>query len=793
MTNHRTRRSSADHRLRGGLKKGLAAMSVAATLSLAIAAGFASAQETDAAAPEEARKLDIVTVIARKKEETALDVPLSVSAVSGETLQKFGVQDFESIDLPGVRVERGGMADSPSIRGISSGNNLGFEQSAPLYIDGVYFGRGRLTRFAFSDLEAIEVLKGPQPVYYGKNAIAGAIGLRTNNPTETFEYGANGYYEFNDNEVALDGYVSGPLAEGVRARLSAKSRTMDGYLTNVVTGVDEPNVQDLVVRGKLELDLSDSINLLISAFGGGNEDDGRNNQLIRCSAAFFTEFGDPAVDECIFDDRKSNFADLASGASPEITPLGASKSFFNKLDFSGGSATANWNVNDAVSVAAITAYYEFTNGLTADPDNSSRNVLLAAFNEDFSQFSQEIRANGEHDRWNWTAGFYYDENSNNLDNIAVRNFGAAKPGGMLIGMAMASGDIVTRNREDADSWAVFGEIGVDVTPSVTLSAGGRYDEVTKSNTITQCNAALFQTNCTPTAASTLSDELNFTSFQPSLTAEWRPLDDIMTFVSWREGFKAGGFDFAVVPSAANADAFTFDPEEAETLEFGVKGTSFNGNLAFSGVLFETTIKNLQQTGLNPDPAVLAVETFNTGELRSRGAELEATARLSDFLTGSASVVFLDNEYTEFRGAECYALQTALQGCTPDPVTGLPVQDLTGSTSTFAPDYSGTFGLSYDRPVSSRLRLFADAQAFITDDYLTEVDNDPNTVQEGYTKVDLSIGLGEINDRWSIALIGRNLTDELTAGAIIDSPGAPGTYSAFTERPRTVGMQLRIKN
>ena len=121
---------------------------------------------------------DVIVVTARRRAESIMEVPLSIAAVQGEQLEAFGVGNFETLDVPGVLIERGGMSDTPAIRGIASGANLGFEQSAPLYVDGVYYGRGRMTRGAFLDLDGVEVLRGPQPIYYGKNAVAGAIGLR---------------------------------------------------------------------------------------------------------------------------------------------------------------------------------------------------------------------------------------------------------------------------------------------------------------------------------------------------------------------------------------------------------------------------------------------------------------------------------------------------------------------------------------------------------------------------------------------------------------------------------------
>jgi len=727
-----------------------------------------------------------IVVTARGRAERILDVPISIAAVPGDQLEAFGVGNFETLDVPGVLIERGGMSDTPAIRGIASGANLGFEQSAPLYVGGVYYGRGRMTRGAFLDLDGVEVLRGPQPIYYGKNAVAGAIGLRPRGPTADFEAGLRAFHEFNFNERALEGYVSGPLTDRMRGRLAARHRTSDGYLTNLLSGRDEPEVREFAGRAQLEFDVAGNFDLRFTAYGGATEDNGRNGQLIACSPIFYQNFGTMGVDDCTFDENKTSFGDVPDTADPAIPRFGDSNSFRNELEYRGGNIHAEWRISDALTVNSITAYYEFDSELAADADNGSRNVIAATFVENFRQFSQEVRATGERDRFNWMAGFYYDSNENYLDNYAVRNFAGAVPGGSFAAMAMQTGNITTYNREEAESWAVFGEAGFDLTDRLSASVGARYDEVTKSNTLTRCNAALFQIACTG-PVSGFQDELQFDSFQPSVTVEWRPIADWMTFLSWRRGFKAGGFDF----EASTLSSFTYEPEEAETFELGVRGTTPDDVLTIIATAFRTEVENLQQTGLNPDPAVLAVETFNVGALRSQGIEVEARARLNDYLSVSGSFVYLDAEFTSFPGAQCYALQTVEQGCV-NSVTLQPVQDLTGRRPEMAPEYSGTFGISYEQPIGDRLRLFADSQVFFTEEYVTETDNDPNTIQDAYAKVDLTIGLGDVDDRWSLSLVGRNLTDELTASRIIDSPGSPGTYQAFTDVPRTIGIQGTLR-
>ncbi len=773
------------------LTKGAALMGFVG-MSLSVQAPTVFAQEGEDANAA-SRFVDNIVVTARKKEESVQDVPISITAVSGVQLEAFGVSNFEAVDIPGVSISRGGMADAPSVRGIGSGTNLGFEQSAPLYIDGVYFGRGRLMRFGLTDLESVEVLKGPQPVYYGKNAIAGAIGLRTRKPTDEFEYGLNIYNEFEHDELTVDGFVSGPISETVRGRLAFKTREMDGFMYNATSGKTEPNVEDFVGRGQLEFDVSDTLTITTSLYGGSNEDNGRNNQIYKCTPAYFTEFGDAATENCVFDLVKTGYGDNPGAPGTGRVGFGESNSFYNKLDFIGGHVNAEWELSENISVTSLTAYYEFENDLAADPDNGEANVLTANFTEEFSQFSQEIRVNATYDNFEWLAGFYIDSNENDAKQMVARNFAGANAGGMFIGMAGMSSGFSRENSEEADSWGIFGEVTFEVSENVSVSAGGRYTEIEKSNKLQECTTGTFNTTCTGAYVTPSGGDaegrytVDDNAFQPSVTVEYRPVEGWMTFVSYREGFKAGGFDFGAKPNGKSyATNIVFEPEDAQTIEIGAKGFLFDNRVSVSGTVFQTTVENLQVTALDPDPNVLLMQTTNAGELEAQGFELESTAYVTESLSLSTSISYLNSEYSNFVGAQCYTLQPATE-C----VGG--VQDLTGAKTPYAPEFSGTVSFNYERPLSDKLNLFSNGQVFFTDGFLTESDNDPNAYQGSYNKVDLSIGVADANGTWSLALVGRNITDELTAGRIFDSPGAAGTYAALTERPRTLGIQLRLRN
>ncbi|MBU0866498.1 MAG: TonB-dependent receptor plug domain-containing protein, partial [Alphaproteobacteria bacterium] len=216
--------------------------------------GMAFAQ--DAAPADDQGGLEEIIVTAQKRAEGLSDVPISISAISGKQVENYGQTNLEQISssVPNLKITQTAIANRIAIRGIASGDNKGFEQSVAMFVDGVYYGRDQLSRLPLVDMERVEVLRGPQPTLFGKNAIAGAVNITTRSPTDEFEGSVSGLYEFNHKELQLTGVLSGPLSEGVEARVVGYYRKMDGYFYNTKLDRDEPNVDEKYVRGKLELD-----------------------------------------------------------------------------------------------------------------------------------------------------------------------------------------------------------------------------------------------------------------------------------------------------------------------------------------------------------------------------------------------------------------------------------------------------------------------------------------------------------------------------------------------------------
>jgi len=353
---------------------------------------LASAQ--GGASPDAEVALDEIVVTAQKRAERLQDVPISVQAVTGEMLQKMGVQNFENFEVPGVRVSRGGMSDTITVRGIGSGQNLGFEQSAPMYLDGIYYGRARTQRLGFLDIEQIELLKGPQPTFLGKNATAGAINIRTRRPGRDLEREVEVSYEPETEEVTAFVAASVPLNDRWAIRGAARYRDSEGYLTNTITGRKEPAINDKLARLTLVGDVTESTRVTAIGYYAANLDKGRNNQSTICEPNFRRDTSSAAQDPCIFDDKKASFSQTPAAIEAERPDLWRDADggpFLNDMDAYGATLQIDWELANGLSLTSVTGYYQYDNYQYIDVDQGVANYGVSTFTERYDQMSQELR------------------------------------------------------------------------------------------------------------------------------------------------------------------------------------------------------------------------------------------------------------------------------------------------------------------------------------------------------------------------------------------------------------------
>jgi iron complex outermembrane receptor protein len=293
----------------------------------------------------------------------------------------------------------------------------------------------------------------------------------------------------------------------------------------------------------------------------------------------------------------------------------------------------------------------------------------------------------------------------------------------------------------------------------------------------------------------LLDTQSFDDFTPSIVFEWRPSDDYMLYASYKQGFKAGGFDHSI--QQPNPEAFVYDPETVVAYELGAKTVLMDGALTANLALFRSEFDDLQVTQLNI--GATGFNTSNAAEARSQGLEVEVALQAGEFVTLRAILNWLDAEFVDYQGAQCRGnpAQTEAEGCITDPVTGTRSQDVSGQTLAYAPDFSGQFSADFRYPLKgawfgSPVELVSNITIFSTSAYHTQVTFDPDQEQEAFTKIDALLGVASSNGKWTAELFGRNLTDELTISNANNTPIRSTTNNAVISRTRQVGLHVKYR-
>ncbi|MGQ0277633.1 TonB-dependent receptor [Sphingopyxis sp. Q841] len=754
--------------------------SLAMLLAASALAGPAAAFAQEAPA-ESQGGLDDIIVTAQKRAEGLSDVPISISAVSGKQVESYGQTNLEQISssVPNLKITQTAIANRIAIRGIASGDNKGFEQSVAMFVDGVYYGRDQLSRLPLVDMERVEVLRGPQPTLFGKNAIAGAVNITTRSPTDEFEGTVSGLYEFNHKELQLTGVLSGPLSDGIEARVVGYHRSMDGYFYNQKLKRNEPNVDEYYVRGKVEFDkggpLAAELKLEYADFAMKGQPRDVFGAVGNYNAVFQGPFFVSTVPDYVREDNGYESRNKVFGAT-----LNA--------DLEIGEHT----------LTSVTSLLDYKTREIVDVDFSGISFLDGTnLREDYRQFSQELRLTSPGgEAFNYIGGVYYQHAK-----LDVQDFTLFNPTFLGLGAPFnALGD--TRNDRDysqtSDLISAFAQGELSLTDQLRVTAGARFNHEKKSG---RRSLAIVQgpLSTAPAAvvaavfralnieAHSIAGKLSEDSFNPMVNVQFDATDDLMLYASYARGTKAGGFDIRsnslpTSTTVAKPGAFEFQDESADNFEAGLK---YKGrDVAFNLSFYRTKYKDLQ---VNIFDGTLNFNVRNAAAARTQGIEADFRAALAAGLTISGAIAYLDFKFTNFTDGQCYYLQTPGPGgfC-----------DYSGKRNALSPKWSGNLNVDYWTPVGSDLKLSFNVNADFSSSYIAAANLDPRTYQGSYAKLGARIGLGQIDNRWEVALIGRNLTDQriLQTGSAMPlattiTGGAGNAYNGIVDRPRTIAVQV----
>lgn len=737
--------------------------------------------------------LEEVIVTAQKRAQSLQDVPISVRVISGEKIKNAGIMNLEELSLfvPNVTISQNVNTSNLFIRGVGSGVNQAFEQSVGTFIDGVYMGRAYQSRAPFFDLAAVEVLKGPQSILFGKNTIAGAIVIRTAKPTNELEGYVSALYEPDHGEQVLSGVISGPLTENVSGRLAVQTSEFDGFIRNTATGEEGPDRETRIIRGSLHWDASEDFELDIKLEDSTFDTSALINQSYEMTEAHLAR--SQAIDSA--EDGKLNYKRSVGGEGPVF-----GQTEYNDGNVQNFAMTANYQFSNLV-LTSVTGYSAYDYEEFLDGDFTPLSTSAQYTDQDYEQWSQELRLSSElGGDFEYMVGVYFQDNdlesNSRIDIDASQALFGLPPGSDLEGLPLY-GSEYNVFQQDTQTFGVFFHGTYSLSDTLRVSGGVRYTYEDKEASTHQTLTELGSNTEPATGPNAISEIFGWTNHQlnddrtesewtPSIVFEYDVNEDTMAYFNLSKGFKGGGFNESVRTATDPSQPFDFDSESVVSAELGMKATLLDGAANLNVAVFRSEFDDLQVSTFKG----LSFDVGNAAEAVSQGIEVDGRWRVTDRFTLGGTLAYLDAEYDSWPQAPCSNSQLlGLQdGCID---TGpIPYQDLSGGDLQFAPDVSANLNAEYIFPLGEKMELVTQLDINYSDDILLMADNDshPAATQDSFTKVDARIFLADIDGVWQLGLIGRNLTDEETKSWANKLPVSAGSHFAAIERPRSIAIQ-----
>lgn len=808
----------------------LAISSAAFAQTAPVAAPQAADANVDA---QQASGLSDIVVTARKRSESVQDVPIALTAVSGEQIQRADLTSIEKVAarIPAFTVGRAsnGSGAQLTMRGIgSSSTSIGIEQSVATVVDGVYYGQGRIINEGFFDLARIEILKGPQALFFGKNATAGVVSITSADPGKDLEIIARARYEFNAKQPQIEVIASTPITDTLGIRVAVRASKMYGGLyrnealpftfttTDVSNGVstnhisqpsdrDAPGEKELLGRVTLKWEPTSDITNTLKASGDYSKTNNNswNYVAFKCPTGNSALTGYACGNNFVTHQNKLP-ADIAA-SFPFAEKDG---SLYNR--YKSWQATNTLNVKlDDITLTNVTNYNWNNNRFTCACDfQSAGGSNWATENSTWHAFSNELRALTSYDGpLNFMVGGLYQRTKRTFEQyIIIGNVedSTQSPANRYVGTSKSS---FTKG----ETLSGFGQVIWKPLPKIEVTGGVRYTHETKDSFFAQPynNVALtgiFRPANSPDGLGTITANQVFNDWSPDFTVTYKPQPGIMFYGAYKTNYKSGGFSNGGINSAFSADPngdLTFAPEKARGFEIGAKTELFDRQLRFNIAAYTFKYTNLQVDFFNSP--IFAFQTLSA-DARTKGIEtdFEFAPRGLAGVNLHGSLNYNKARYIDFPLAPCYAGETPAQGCNLVPAVGgnFTRQNLTGAPLSVAPRWTGSLGVSYDRDLNDNLRYGIAVDARYSSSYLASAFGNPDSRQSRYVSLDASARIATADDRFEIALIGKNLTNRFYVTGNVDGPstgGGTGTPAGihadqlgFGNIPRTVQIQVSTR-
>lgn len=764
-------------------------------------------------AADDAGAGDII-VTARKQNESILKVPVVVTALGEVQIERAQILNLTDVGkkVTGLQfgvasVESGNLV---SMRGYGT-NALdpGVDASVSLNLDGLQITQGMAFQVGFFDMAQIEVLKGPQALFFGKASPAGVISVRTADPGDEVEVIAKTGYEFVAKEWRNELVVSAPLSDTFGVRIAGSYTDMGGFFKNNAT----PNTpigialgslplpkrfgetESIMLRGTLLWKPTSNFSARLKVnYTRDNQLGSQPGQIIACPGGLNSNVFGSNVFLSLNENCKADRNVAIVGMNPAVfTGMNAFRGGLpavrTKQRF--GTLELNYDVSPALSITSVTGYYNISTWVDFNCSQSGQAAsgCMTTKRLKRTDYTQELRlASDFSGPFNFTLGGFYQDGEITNDLILAGN--------TALFQSQAFKRLFDGTHDiDIETISFFGQGRYEVTPELELAAGVRWTDEKRTSTPT----AIDIFGAFPGSAGPGSTFTNFAAehpplrsktWSPEFTITYTPTDDLTFFASYKQAYKSGSYNIVLAAAPGRPDSF--GDEKIRGFEAGIKTRLANRQLTFNIAGYSYKVSGMQvQVNLPFSGVIPVLTTLNAANAKIYGVDADFTFR-PDGIEGLeifGAINYNHARFSDFPNAPCFASQTFAQGCNliPAPVTdafpaftntnpnflgGAPRfrytnADLSGSRLTRAPDWSGNIGFHYDMPVGDGMVFGIGGDAQFSSKYIAMLGSDANEeiFQKAFAKLNVHLSLKDDNDAWEVALIGNNLTNKMNLSLI----------------------------
>ena len=666
-----------------------------------------------------AQGLEEIVVTAQKREQAAQDVPISMTALTGDRARELGIDSTLDLALytPGLTMgQNSGDGDFPfiSLRGVSQRDFSDINESpSAVYIDEFYKANLIGLDQQIFDVERIEILRGPQGTLYGRNATGGLIHYVTAKPSRE----AEGFATFSIgeyNRTKLEGAISGPLGDNASARISILQHQYDGWVDNSVADNQDGNaLNNTAVRAQLMFEPSDnlSVNLLLQQSANDND---AGNMFSHVSAD-----DPPPTFKAIPNIGNPGYAGFIEPTPDDPRDTHSNRDIFLETAQTTGIARVAWTGDD-LEFVSITGFEETSKDALFDSDGTpfERGTEV---HPNGDQQSQEFRVAGGSDRLQWLAGLYFI-------NYDIHGSQARCMPGFAGGCAVSRAPVVYELT--TDSQALFGNIDYQFSDVLGVTLGLRLTQEKKNYDLDNQDTGVVFNSSTVGDLATLDDS----NSDFNIRLSWTPQDSVLAYAGVSRGHKAGLFNLGFTARAGAIPGIPVDTETLNSFEAGFKSSFRDDTVRLNGAAFVYDYDDSQ--AFQFDGTTLSAQAFNS-DAEVTGLELELAASPSDSFDLLATATVLD---ATLKDVTLFGLQ------------------IVEARMPLTPDLKLTLLGRYEWDLSGQGRMAVEGDWSWFDEQYFDSFNSPSHFEDSYSIANARLTWYSDDGKWNVGVFAENLGD-----------------------------------